>query len=58
MMKKLIPIISLLGLALPIVPACLYLVHSTEKSQMQGLMLVGTILWFATAPIWMDNNRA
>ena len=57
MIKKLTPIISLLGLALIIVPACLYLAQSTDKSQMQALMLVGTVLWFASAPIWMGDNR-
>lgn len=57
-MKKLLPIISAISLALVIVPACLYLAGSTDKSHMQTLMLVGTVLWFVTAPIWMGKSRS
>ncbi len=55
-MKKLLPALSGVGLALVIVPACLYLTGSIIKSQMQSLMLVGTILWFVTAPLWMGKK--
>ena len=55
-MKKLLPIISAIGLAFVIVPACLFLAGSNDKSQMQTFMLVGTLLWFATAPLWMGKN--
>ena len=56
-MKKLLPVISSLGLALIIVPACLYLGGSIAKTQMEVLMLVGTVLWFASAPLWMGRNE-
>lgn len=56
-MKKLLPIISAIGLALVVVPACLYLANFTDKSQMKTLMLIGTILWFASAPLWMGKKR-
>lgn len=55
-MKKLLPVLSISGLALVIVPACLYLAEFSDKSQMQTLMLAGTLLWFATAPLWMGKN--
>ena len=55
-MKKLLPGISGIGLALVLIPACLYLAGSTGKSQMQTLMLIGTVVWFITAPLWMRNN--
>lgn len=57
-MKKLLPVISFVGLALVIVPACLYLAGSTDKSQMKTLMLVGTVLWFVSAPLWMGRKNS
>ena len=56
-MKKFLPVISSLGLALIIVPACLYLAEFIAKSQMEVLMLVGTGVWFASAPLWMGRNE-
>lgn len=56
-MKKLIPIISLAGLALVIVPACLYLAGVMDKPQMKMLMLAGTLLWFLSAPLWMGKKH-
>ena len=55
-MNKLLPIISLIGLLLVIVPACMYLGDSMDKSQMQTFMLAGTVLWFVTAPFWMGKK--
>jgi hypothetical protein len=57
-MKRLLPLISAIGLALVIVPACLYLAGMVEKPQMKLLMLIGTSLWFLTAPFWMGRDRA
>jgi hypothetical protein len=57
-MKRLLPLISAIGLALVIVPACLYLAGMVEKPQMKLLMLIGTALWFLTAPFWMGRDRA
>lgn len=55
-MKKLLQIISLIGLLLVIVPACMYLADSMDKSRMQTIMLAGTVLWFITAPFWMNKK--
>lgn len=55
-MKRFIPIVSAIGLALVIVPACLYLADSINKSQMKSLMLIGTLLWFLSAPLWIGGN--
>ena len=56
-MKKLLPAISATGLALIIVPACLYLAGFTDKPQMNTLMLVGTVLWFLSAPLWIGKTE-
>lgn len=56
-MKKLLPIISFLGLALVILPACLYLAGYMDKPQIKILMLIGTALWFIAAPLWIGRNK-
>lgn len=56
-MKKLLPVISLVGLALIIIPAVLYLAGAMDKDQMKLLMLAGTVLWFASVPFWMGRKR-
>lgn len=56
-MKKFLPVISSLGLALIIVPACLYLAGFLAKSPMETLMLVGTGVWFVSAPLWMGKDE-
>lgn len=48
--RILVPIIALLGLALVIGPAILYLADVIEKDSMKTAMIVGTALWFASAP--------
>jgi hypothetical protein len=56
-MKKLIVLISFVGLGLVIGPALLYLFDTLDKTIMKNLMLLGTILWFASVPFWMGRNR-
>ena len=56
-MKYLIPIVSALGLALVIIPACLYLAGFMDKPQVKSLMLIGTMLWFFSAPLWIGRNK-
>jgi hypothetical protein len=34
-------------------PAVVYLAGAVDKGTMTTWMLVGTIVWFATAPIWL-----
>lgn len=50
-MKTLFQLLSVLGLFAVIVPPVLYLTDFLDKGPMQGWMLVGTVLWFAAAPI-------
>lgn len=56
-MRKLVPIISFAGLVLVIAPAILYLVGSIDKPTMKTVMLAGTVLWFATVPLWMGRKN-
>lgn len=56
-MKKLLPIISAAALLSIIVSAGMYVAGSLDKQQMQMLMIVGTILWFVSAPLWMGRQK-
>jgi hypothetical protein len=55
--RRLAPLISAVALALVFVPALLYLGDSIDKPRMQTLMLIGTALWFASAPFWIGARR-
>lgn len=66
-MKQLLPIVSMLGLALVIGPPVFYLagvqlIGEEGKATMTMIMLVGTLVWFITTPFWMrppgaDNSE-
>ncbi len=55
-MKILLSIISVVGLLLTIIPAFLVFFGSISLEQNKNLMLVGTILWFLTAPFWLNKK--
>jgi hypothetical protein len=55
-MKILLQLVSLVGLLLTIVPSLLYFTEVISKPNHQWLMFAGTILWFATAPFWMNKR--
>lgn len=57
-MKKLLPLISILGLAVVILAPVLYLTGSTDKQSMTNAMLIGTLVWFATVPFWMGKQSS
>lgn len=49
-------LISLLGLALTVVPAFLVFTGSIEWGTHATLMVLGTLLWFGSAPFWMKER--
>lgn len=55
-MRTLWPIVSLIGLALVFAPAVIYLSGSIGKGTMTTIMLIGTVVWFATVPFWMGRE--
>ena len=57
-MKLLLQILSYIALAGIIAPPVMYLAGSMGKPMMSHLMLVATILWFATVPFWMGRKAA
>ncbi len=56
-MRILLIIISIVGLVLTIVPALLVFAQKMELQTNKSLMLIGTVLWFASAPFWMSKRK-
>lgn len=55
-MKRVLKLVSSLGLALTVVPAFLVFTGSMSWSTHAALMLVGAALWFGSAPFWMGEE--
>ncbi len=54
-MKMLLKIGSFLGLVLTLVPPIIFFVGNLELSLMKGYMGIGMVLWFVTAPFWINK---
>ena len=52
-MRTLLRLISFVGLGLTVVPSFLMFAGRIAWGTHAALMLVGTVLWFASAPFWM-----
>ena len=55
-MKNILKIISLLGLALTIVPSLLVFRGTINLKLHYNLMIIGMVLWFGSAPLWMKSK--
>ena len=55
-MKTLLKLASLAGLLLTVGPAFLVFAGRIPWSTHATLMLVGTLLWFLSAPFWMKKE--
>jgi len=55
-MKTLLKLLSFLGLALALIPSMLVFKGIITMNTHFTLMLVGTVLWFITAPLWMKSK--
>ena len=55
-MKRLAQIISYFALAATLVPALLFFADKLELPQVQLWMLIAAIVWFLTAPLWMEHK--
>ncbi len=56
-MKTLFVVLSMVGLLLTVVPAFLVFGGTLTWETHATLMAVGTLLWFATAPLWMHRPQ-
>jgi hypothetical protein len=57
-MTLLLKVLSFVGLGLTAVPAVLVFADVIAWETHATLMLVGTLLWFATSPFWMREETA
>lgn len=56
-MKAIFFPVGLIALGLVIVPPALFMTRTiTDLGMVKTLMLVGTLLWFGTAPFWMKKT--
>lgn len=55
-MKLILQIISYTGLALTLIPAFLVFQGVLNLDTNKNLMFLGAMLWFFTAPFWMNRN--
>lgn len=55
-MKKILQILSLIGLALTVVPSFFVLLSGMPWKTHAQLMFAGMIIWFITAPFWMKSR--
>jgi len=56
-MRMILKILSFVGLILTIVPSVLVFANIIELSTHKNLMLLGTVLWFMTAPFWLNKKK-
>ena len=54
-MKLLIKFISYIGLGLTLIPSFLVFTGSISLDSSKMFMFVGTIIWFISAPGWMNK---
>ena len=55
-MKKILIIVSFIGLVLTIIPSILVFERVIEMEKNFFLMVAGMFLWFVTAPFWMKSK--
>lgn len=56
-MQNILRIVSYLALCITVVPGFLVYNGILEFEKYKGWVLVGTILWFATAPFWINSEK-
>ncbi len=56
-MKNIFKIISYIGLGLTVIPAVLVYRGALTWETHATWMLIGTMLWFGTAPLWMKRDH-
>ncbi|MDD8044181.1 MAG: hypothetical protein PHC78_10515 [Verrucomicrobiota bacterium] len=49
--------ISIIGLLLLVIGPVLFAAGKVDLPMNKNILLVGTILWFATAPFWMEHSK-
>jgi hypothetical protein len=55
-MRSFAKILGFVALSLTFVPPVLFATGALTEPMMKWLMVLGAILWFATAPLWMRGG--
>lgn len=55
-MNAILKSVSFLALAATLVPAILYLTGAMDLYPVKVTALIGTLVWFATCPLWMGRD--
>ena len=55
-MKKIIMLISFIGLVLTILPSFFVFAKIITPNLNSILMIIGTLTWFISAPLWMKKS--
>jgi len=55
-MKAFLKILSAIGLILTLAPSFMVFSGTISLDMDKWLMLIGTIIWFFTAPFWMNKK--
>lgn len=55
-MNSLAKLISLIALAVTVLPSVLYFMGNVDAEPMKWIALVGTIAWFIATPMWMGRK--
>jgi len=56
-MKTILQIISFIGLVMVLLPAVLTFAGRMEFEQTRIWMIVGTVVWFASAVFWLGKKK-
>ncbi|MDZ7331274.1 MAG: hypothetical protein ONB31_04810 [candidate division KSB1 bacterium] len=56
-MKTILIILSFIGLALTLFPSLLVFLAAISFRFHLSLMLLGTVIWFSTAPFWLKKSE-
>ncbi|MCW9713293.1 hypothetical protein LQ318_10280 [Aliifodinibius salicampi] len=56
-MRKILIIISIIGLVLTVVPSVLVFIQEISMEAHKQLMIVGMLMWFGTSPFWMKEQE-
>jgi hypothetical protein len=51
------PVLAIVGLALTLIPSILVFTGYITQDINKMLMTIGTVVWFACAPIWFRQAR-
>ena len=51
-------VLSWLALAVTIVPSILFFYGRMTLDQTKLWMFIATVVWFATAPVWMERQQS